>query len=131
MHQVSGPFEVKMKPETLSETASASGIGRMSIDKVFHGPLEATSKGEFLSAGSPATGSAGYVAIEKVTGTLEGAAGSFALQHSGTINRGTPSLNVSVVPDSGTGALTGLAGTMTIDIAAGKHTYTFNYTLGR
>src|SRR5262249_10125904 len=109
-----GSFEVKLAPiETYSKDAS---LGRMSIDKHFHGDLEATSIGEMLSAGSPVKGSAGYVAIEKVTGTLEGQSGSFVLQHFATMNRGTPRLMIEVVPDSGTGDLTGLSGTLQINI---------------
>jgi hypothetical protein len=102
----------------------------MSLDKQFHGDLEATSKGEMLSAGTAVKGSAGYVAMEHVSGTLHGKSGTFVLQHSGTMARGTPQLSVTVVPDSGTGQLAGLAGTMTINIAGGKHSYEFEYTLG-
>jgi hypothetical protein len=101
----------------------------MSIDKQFHGDLEATSKGEMLSAGTGVTGSAGYVAIERVSGTLHGRAGAFVLQHSGIMTRGEPQLTVTVVPDSGTGELVGLAGEMAILIADGKHSYEFDYTL--
>jgi len=124
MHHVIGTFEVKMKPETLSEAAAPSGLGRVSIDKIFHGALEATSKGEMLSVMDMEKGSGGYVAIERVTGTLDGHAGSFVLQHSGSMNRGTPQLSVTVVADSATGELTGLNGSMKIDVAAGKHSYT-------
>src|SRR6185312_9342775 len=98
--------------------------------KQFHGNLEASSKGEMLSAGTSIKGSAGYVAIERVSGTLHGRSGAFVLQHSGTMKRGTPELSVTVVPDSGTGELTGLAGRMMIHIAGGKHSYEFEYTLG-
>jgi len=101
----------------------------MSFDKQFHGDLEGTSKGQMLTAGSVAKGSAGYVAIEKVTGTLKGRSGTFIFQHSGTIAHGTQQLNITVVPDSGTDQLTGIAGTMTIQIADGKHSYDFEYTL--
>jgi hypothetical protein len=102
----------------------------MSIDKQFHGELEGTSKGYMLSsAATVVKGSGGYVAMERVTGTLKGRSGSFVLQHSGTMNRGVPQLSVTVVPDSGTGQLTGLAGTMTIKIDAGKHSYEFEYSL--
>ncbi|PYR90434.1 MAG: DUF3224 domain-containing protein [Acidobacteria bacterium] len=106
------------------------GLARMSIDKRFHGDLEATSTGEMLSAGTSVKGSAGYVAIERVTGTLAGRSGTFVLQHTGTMNRGTPDLTITVVPDSGTGDLTGLAGRMSINIDEGKHSYGFDYTLG-
>jgi hypothetical protein len=101
----------------------------MSIDKRFHGDLEATSKGEMLMAGTAVEGSAGYVAIEIVSGTLQGRSGTFVLQHSGTMTRGAPQLTITVVPDSGTGQLLGLAGRMTIIIAGGKHSYDFEYTL--
>ncbi len=129
MHHATGAFEVKMKPEALSETAAESKIGRMSIDKVFHGGLEGTSKGEFLSAGGEVKGSAGYVAMERVTGTLDGRAGSFYLQHTGTMARGVPGLTISVVPDSGTGELAGISGTMAISLAEGKHSYDFSYAI--
>jgi pimeloyl-ACP methyl ester carboxylesterase len=122
-----GTFEVKVKPETASDTDST--LGRMSIDKQFHGDLEGTSKGEMMTAGTAVKGSAGYVAIEKVSGTLQGRSGSFVLQHSGTMTRGAPQLTITVVPDSGTGQLEGLAGKMTIDIVEGKHFYDFEYTL--
>ena len=101
----------------------------MTIDKQFHGDLEATSKGEMLSAVGAVKGSAGYVAIEKVTGKLRGRSGSFVLQHTGTMTRGAPQLSITVVPDSGTGDLVGLTGQMTIHIEAGKHSYEFEYTL--
>lgn len=126
-----GPFEVKLSAQTLAVEDKVEGatLGRMSIDKQFHGDLEAGSKGEMLSAMSGTPGSAGYVAIEKVSGTLHGRSGSFVLQHSATMTRGTPALNIIVVPDSGTGELASLSGTMTIIIADGKHSYTFDYTL--
>jgi hypothetical protein len=101
----------------------------MSIEKQFEGDLEATSKGEMLTAGSAVKGSAGYVAIERVSGTLHGRRGTFVLQHNGVMNRGAPGLTVSVVPDSGTGELAGLSGTMSIDLSGGKHAYELTYTL--
>jgi hypothetical protein len=101
----------------------------MSIDKQFHGDLEAVSYGQMLSAVTSVKGSAGYVAIEQVTGSLHGRSGAFVLQHSGAMTRGAPQLIVSVVPDSGTGELAGLSGTLTITIADGKHSYDFEYTL--
>ena len=128
MHQATGSFQVKLAPQPMSEVAADSFIARYSLDKVFHGQLEATSKGEMLSSGNPAN-NAGYVAIERVTGTLDGKSGSFALQHTGTMTHGIPQLSVTVVPGSGTGALTGLAGSMKIDITAGKHSYTLDYVL--
>ena len=125
-----GPFDVKLAPQPLSGVADASGLSRMSIDKRFHGALEATSTGEMLSAGNPASGSAGYVALETVRGTLDGRAGSFVLQHSSTLARGVPTQSITVVPDSGTDALAGLAGRMVVEIApGGAHAYRFEYSL--
>lgn len=121
-----GTFEVKLAPQGKPEDAP---LGRMSIDKQFHGDLEATSKGEMLTAMTDVEGSAGYVAVERVSGTLHGRSGTFVLQHSGTMTRGTPQLTITVVPDSGTGQLAGLAGKMAINIADGKHSYDFEYTL--
>jgi len=122
-----GSFEVKLLPQSLAD--AESGLGRMSIDKVFSGDLQGTSKGEMLSALTAVKGSAGYVAIERVTGTLQGRSGSFMLQHLGTMTRGTPTLTVLVVPDSGTEGLTGIAGSLSINITDGKHFYTLDYTL--
>jgi hypothetical protein len=121
----SGTFEVKLTPQA----TEAADLGRMALDKQFHGDLEATSKGEMLSAMTAVQGSAGYVALEKVTGSLKGRTGTFVLQHTGLMNRGTPQLTITVVPDSGTGQLEGLTGTMAIQIEGGKHSYTFDYTL--
>ena len=125
-----GTFEVTMMPETLSEVAAASGLGRMSLRKAFQGQLEAVSVGEFLSAMGHEKGSAGYVAIEYVTGTLNGRAGSFVLQHGGTMTRGEPELKVTVVPDSGTDELVGLRGSMKIDVIDRVHHFEFSYSLG-
>ena len=125
MPPAKGTFDVKLTPQTATDDA----VGRMSIDKQFHGDLEATSKGEMLMHGTAVKGSAGYVAMEQVSGTLAGRNGTFVLQHSGSMNRGAPSLTVTVVPDSGTGQLAGLTGKMTIDIIDGKHLYTFEYAL--
>src|SRR5437868_15518894 len=105
-----GTFEVTLLPQGAGDTAEGSALGRMSIDKQFHGDLEATSKGEMLTAMGTVKGSAGYVAIERVSGTLSGRRGSFALQHTGSMNRGAPTLSVTVVPDSGTEQLAGLTG---------------------
>jgi hypothetical protein len=126
-NRASGTFEVKLTPQATADEASS--LGRMSIDKQFHGDLEGTSKGEMLSAMTAVQGSAGYVAIERVTGTLKGRRGTFVLQHSGLMDRGKPQLAITVVPDSGTDQLAGLTGTMKIDIADGKHSYVFEYTL--
>ena len=103
--------------------------GRFLIDKQFHGDLEGTSKGQMLSAGTAVKGSAGYVAIEQVEGTLNGRKGEFVLQHTGIMTRGVPQLTITVVPDSGTDQLTGLTGKMAIIIADGKHSYEFDYEL--
>jgi hypothetical protein len=128
--RASGPFDVKLSPQHSDEEPNGSILARLSIDKQFAGDLMATSKGEMLSAGTRVTGSAGYVAIERVTGTLNGRKGSFVLQHYAFMNRGTPDLKIVVVPDSGTGDLTGISGTMNIIIAqGGKHSYEFDYTL--
>ena len=125
--RATGTFEVKLAPQPLTAEADAT-LGRMSIDKRFHGDLDGVSKGEMLSAITAVKGSAGYVAIEHVRGTLHGRSGSFVLQHSGTMTRGAPQLIVTVVPDSGTEQLAGLSGTMTIQIADGKHSYDFEYS---
>lgn len=122
-----GTFIVKLTPAAGGNAADA-GLGRMAIDKEFHGDLEATSRGEMLAAGTAVQGSAGYVAMERVTGTLGGRSGTFVLQHSGTMTRGAPELVVRVVPDSGTGELAGLAGTMEIIITDGRHSYRFDYS---
>jgi hypothetical protein len=128
--RASGPFEVSLKPLPMDNEPGSEMVGRMSIDKQFSGDLEATSKGQMLTGGTAIKTSAGYVAIELVTGTLKGRKGSFILQHTGVMNRGTPSLVITVVPDSGTGQLEGIRGTMAIKIDGGKHSYELNYTLG-
>src|ERR1700733_3351053 len=124
-----GTFDVKLEPLAADDKAEGSTLGRMSIDKHFHGDLEGTSKGETLSAMTDVKGSAGYVAIERVTGTLKGRTGSFVLQHSATMTRGVPALSITVVPDSGSGQLVGLTGKMDIKINEGKNSYDFQYTL--
>ena len=129
MPLASGTFEVKITPQPKDEYADGATLGRMTIDKHFHGDLTGSSRGQMLTAGTPVKGSAGYVAIEQVTGTIAGRAGTFILQHSGTMNRGTPTLTLTVVPDSASGELTGLTGDMQIDITAGKHFYRFDYEL--
>jgi hypothetical protein len=128
MH-ASGAFEVKLNPLPAYNTSADTKLGRMSIDKQFHGGLEGTSQGEMLSAMTDIKGSAGYVAIERVNGTLDGRRGSFVLQHNATMNRGEPFLNIIVVPDSGSGELAGLTGSMKIIIAEGRHSYEFDYAL--
>ncbi|HEY7096397.1 MAG TPA: DUF3224 domain-containing protein [Terriglobales bacterium] len=128
-YQANGTFDVKITPQKAdNKVAESAGVGRMSIHKQFHGDLEATSDGEMLTVGSAAS-SGGYVAIEKVSGTLKGRTGTFALQHSGLMNHGEPKLSIAVVPDSGTGDLAGLSGTFNIRIAEGKHFYEFKYSM--
>lgn len=129
MHHARGSFEVDLTPQKGEGDPEDTSLGRMSIRKTFRGDLEATSEGQMLSAGTATQGSAGYVAIEKVSGTLEGHRGSFVLQHNGTMNRGAPALSVTVVPDSGTGELEGLVGSMKIIIEEGKHLYEFDYDI--
>ena len=124
-NRATGTFEVKMNP---IEQGPEAVVGGMTIDKQFLGDLEGTSKGQMLMAGSESEkGSAGYVAIERVTGTLSGRSGSFYLQHNATMNRGAGELNIVVIPDTGTDQLTGLSGRMNIIIADGKHSYEFDY----
>ncbi len=125
MPQAAGTFEVKMTPQADAD----SPIGRMLIAKQFHGDIEGSSAGQMLAMMTDVKGSAGYVAIEKVTGTLHGRSGSFVLQHRGVMTRGTPELSVTVVPDSGAGDLTGIEGSLKIIVADGKHSYQFDYTL--
>jgi hypothetical protein len=124
--RAAGSFEVKMTPEAGGEDAA---IGRFALDKTYRGGLEATSRGQMLSAGAVEKGSAGYVAMEIVRGTLDGRSGSFALQHSGTMTRGSARLTIDVVPDSGTGELEGLTGAMTIRVEDGRHEYELDYAL--
>ncbi|MEO7014444.1 MAG: DUF3224 domain-containing protein [Dokdonella sp.] len=124
-----GTFNVSLNPLDLNEVGEGETRGRISINKTFHGDLEAISIGEMLSAMTEVKGSAGYVAMERVVGSLQGRQGSFVLQHSGTMDRGTPTLSVTVVPDSGTAALTGLRGSLNITIREGVHCYGLDYSL--
>ena len=125
IHHATGTFDVKLTPQP-----SDPPLGRMSIDKQFHGGLEGTSKGEMLATGNGEKGtSGGYVALEQFTGTLDGRKGTFILQHSGTLDHGAQHLTITVVPDSGTGELAGLTGELSITIAEGKHSYDFEYSL--
>jgi hypothetical protein len=124
-----GEFVVKLLPLEMEGLATDSKLGRMSINKSISGDLVATTVGQMLSAMTEVKGSAGYVAIEKVDGVLNGRKGTFVLQHTGSMNKGTPNLSVTVVPDSGSGELAGLAGEFSIIIAGGKHSYEFKYTL--
>lgn len=128
--QAKGPFDVKLQALEPYNRDEGAALGRRSIDKRFHGDLDATSQGEMLSAGGNVQGSAGYVAIERVTGTLQGRSGSFTLQHFATMTRGVPHLQIVVVPDSGNGELANLSGSMKIVIAeGGEHSYEFDYEL--
>jgi hypothetical protein len=124
-----GTFEITMNAEPPYDVVEGVSLGRVSIDKRFSGPLDATSKVDMIGARTPVDGSAGYVAIERVTGTLDGKQGTFVLQHSGVMTRGARSLSVTVVPDSGTGELKGLSGRMDIQIVEGKHHYAFEFEL--
>ena len=128
MNHASGPFEVKLTAQQDYQSEDAP-LGRMLIDKQFHGDLEAVSVGQMLGVMTATKGSGGYVAIERVTGKLHGRSGSFLLQHSSTMTRGVPLQSVTVIPDSGTDELAGLTGNLTINIADGKHSYDFEYAL--
>jgi Protein of unknown function (DUF3224) len=129
--RAAGSFDVKITPQKPdTQIARAANLSRLTIDKRFHGDLEGISKGEMLAAQTDLPGSAGYVALERVTGKLKGRAGGFVLQHSATMTRGTPVAFVTVVPDSGTGELRGLSGKMTVTVAAdGAHTYEFDFKI--
>jgi hypothetical protein len=122
-----GTFEVGLKPISAPDEAP---LGRMSIDKTFHGDLTGTSRGQMMSALTDTKGSAGYVAIEQVTGALEGRSGTFLLQHNGLMARGMGTLTINIIPDSGTGDLTGIRGTMVIAVVDKKHTYELEYAIG-
>ena len=124
-----GTFDVKATPQPQDDSAGGP-FGRLFLDKQFHGDLEAASKGQMLAAGTAVEGSGAYVAFEMVTGALNGKRGSFILQHKGTMRKGVYEMSVTVVPDSGTGELAGIAGAMTIIIEGAKHSYEFEYTLG-
>src|SRR5262249_53029984 len=124
----SGPFDAKLTPQPMHDKADKS-LGRMSVAKEFHGDLEATSVAEMLTADTDVKGSGVYVAVERVTGTLKGRKGSFSLYHTGIMTRGKPELAIRVVPDSGTGELVGLTGSVKINIVEGKHSYEFEYSL--
>jgi hypothetical protein len=127
--RASGVFDVKLAPQPADDKVGDPTVGRMALDKQYHGDLEATGKGQMLATMTEVKGSAGYVAMERVSGTLKGRTGSFSLQHSGTMNRGVPELIITVVPDSGTGQLVGISGKLKINIVEGKHFYEFDYTL--
>ena len=127
--QVKGEFDVARTPAPSCDGGDDTVIGHNRFDKQFHGPLDARSVVQMLMVGTEVPGSAAYVAIERIAGKLGGRSGSFHLQHSGTMARGAASLSVTVVPDSGTGELKGIAGHMAIDIVDGKHFYTLEYTI--
>ena|ERR1700741_5334855 len=128
MTHATGPFDVKVTPQ--DDKSDDPLLGRIALDKQYHGDLEGTGRGQMLTAGTSVKGSGAYVAIEKFTGTLKGHPGTFVLQHLGTMNQNVPQLSVSIVPDSGTGELKGITGKMTINIApGGKHSYDLEYTL--
>lgn len=126
--QARGTFEIQLQPQ-LDEGVGDPTIGRLAFDKQFSGDLTGTSKGQMLATRTDTPDSAGYVAMERFRGTLAGKTGSFALQHSGTMNRGVSGLVVTVVPDSGTDELVGVRGTLNIRIESGQHFYDFDYTL--
>lgn len=126
--QASGTFQVKLSPQAPAGSEEPT-VGRLLLDKVFSGDLEAVSAGQMLALRTGTENSAGYVAIERVSGALHGRQGSFALQHSGTMNRGVPGLSIHVIPDSGSGDLLGLSGEMVLDQRDGGHAYTLTYTL--
>jgi hypothetical protein len=126
-NHATGTFEVKLTPE--EDKSGETVVGRMTIDKQFQGGIEGTSKGLMVMASTPVQGSAGYVALEKVTGSVEGRTGTFYLQHNGIMNRGQGQLTIVVIPDSGSGELTGLIGSFTIKIDNGKHFYDFEYSI--
>ena len=130
-HHASGPFDVKVTPQKPdTQIARTANLGRLTIDKRFHGDLEASGRGEMLATQSEVKGSAGYVALERVTGKLQGRSGSFVLLHSATMKRGAPESTITVVPDSGTGELAGLIGSMRIKVAAdGAHSYEFDFRI--
>jgi hypothetical protein len=127
--RATGSFEVKLNPQQPADEIAAANLGRMSIVKRFSGDLQASSLGEMLAVRTATEGSAGYVALERVTGTLDGREGEFVLQHLGIMDRGARRLQVSVVPDSGTGRLAGITGAMNIRIENGRHDYDFDYAL--
>ena len=128
-HNITGNFDVQLTPQPATVGIESAKLGRQTLNKTFHGDLNATSLGEMLAAMTDVKGSAGYVAIERITGTLLGKQGSFVLMHTGTMNRGAAQLVVQVVSDSGTDGLTGLTGQMGIQATSGQHVYTFDFTL--
>jgi hypothetical protein len=130
MTRATGPFDVRVTPQAPDGTYEDAQLGRFTLDKQFHGDLEATGRGQMLTGGTNIKGSAGYVAIERVNGALHGKRGEFVLMHTGTMAHGEFNLSIIVVPDSGTGELTGLSGRMAIIIDGKKHSYDFEYAIG-
>ena len=128
-NRATGSFDVKLTPQSLADANADPTLGRMSIDKQYHGDVEAVAKGEMLTGMTAIKGSAGYVAMERVTGSVHGRKGSFTLQHNGTMKRGAQHLTIAVVPDSGTDQLSGLEGELSIRITDGKHFYEFEYSV--
>jgi len=129
MKRATGSFEVILQPLSNTEITNDALFGRLLLTKKFSGDLQATARGQMLSAGTSTKGSAGYVAIDQVAGELDGLKGGFVLQHWGSMNRGVPTLSIMVVPDSGTGELTGISGTLSVNIIDGKHFYDFIYSI--
>jgi hypothetical protein len=127
--RATGPFDVSMKPASPPDKEGRTAIGRMILDKQYFGDLAATGKGEMLTAVTDTKGSAGYVAIERISGTLKGRKGSFVLQHNGTMSGGAQNLATTIVPDSGTEQLTGISGKLAMELVDGKHVYELNYVL--
>jgi hypothetical protein len=131
MKRATGSFEVSLQPLPNTEVTADSQFGRMLLTKKFSGDLTGTARGQMLTAMTTVKGSAGYVAIDHVTGEIDGRKGSFVLQHSGSMNRGAQSLSIMVVPDTGTGELTGISGTLSIHIIDGRHFYDFIYSISK
>jgi len=129
MKRATGSFEVVLQPLSNTDVTSDAMFGRLLLTKQFSGDLQASARGQMLSAGTAIRGSAAYTAIDQVTGELDGRRGSFVLQHSGSMNRGVPTLSIMVVPDSGTDELAGISGTLSVNIIDGKHFYDFIYSL--
>jgi hypothetical protein len=127
--QAKGSFEVSITPQSPVEGVGDPSVGRMALEKHFKGDMEGVGKGQMLAVGTAVDGSAGYVAMERVHGTLHGREGGFALQHNGVMNRGTPQLTITIVPDSGTEGLSGIAGALSIRITDGVHYYELAYSL--
>jgi len=130
MTQATGTFNVQMAPQATDDGPPGSTLGRLSVAKQLQGDLEATGRGEMLTAMTAVKGSAGYVAIERITGTLHGRTGSFVLLHRGIMTGGAQELSITIVPDSGTGELIGLSGTLAIKIVDGQHSYVLDYSIG-